>query len=749
MKQLMKRLAAGVLSATLLLSGTGCTWGQPTNTTAATTEPQQTVEVSLPAGTDCYTYRDWVETMPVNWNPQSWTSREEENILALTNPGLYAVTPAENENGYTLQPEMAASAPVDVTGQYAGNGTYGVPGSAQSGYAYRIDLNPRAAWDDGTVINADTYLYSLRQMLSSEAKHSRAPMFWNGLLCISNAWDYYMQDMVGQVTYRTLADAGYASVAEARNDGVTNLYLDMDGFWGLDCGWKSLDDSTLIRDEAVPAGREEDLISASYLYRNYLADGNSYSAYQTSFIGIRQSRIAETAFEEVGILKTGEYQITLVLGRPLSAEALQWALTTGWLVQEKYYGEGYATTVETSPSCGPYRLTVLEEDFYRLERNENWYGFTDGNHRRQYQATAVEYTRFETEAQAREAFEQELLDSVSVPAPEADSMTKPGTYVTKLTFNSSLTALNLRESEGIDKSILSHRSFRQGISLAIDRQSLGESCAPGSQATLGLLGSSFLSDLSAGEHYRNSDAGRQVLEALYGSADSTGYDAAAAGALLQQAYDEALAAGRISDTDTVELELLVYRDDAYSDRVVSFLQDAVTVAAVGTSLENRIRILKTVAPDYYTAVRTGQFDLTLSTLGGTAWDPYSVMSCYCNEDQKFEFGFEPSVESCTIDLDGREITRTYRGWYEALVSGKYAAEDLQTRNRVLAGLEYALLSGYHTLPLYQHSESFIDSGRIARDTDEPLPLIGYGGVRFVQFTLDDCEWMAETGVSIS
>jgi hypothetical protein len=125
------------------------------------------------------------------------------------------------------------------------------------------------------------------------------------------------------------------------------------------------------------------------------------------------------------------------------------------------------------------------------------------------------------------------------------------------------------------------------------------------------------------------------------------------------------------------------------------------------------------------------------------------MSCYCNEDQKFEFGFEPSVESCTIDLDGREITRTYRGWYEALVSGKYAAGDLQTRTRVLAGLEYALLSGYHTLPLYQHSESFIDSGRIARSMNEPLPLIGYGGVRFVQFTLDDCEWMAETGVSIS
>ena len=81
MKRLMKQLAAGVLSLTLLLSGTGCTWGQPEDTTADAAEHIQTAETTLPPGSNCYTYRDWVDAMPVNWNPQEWTGEAEAEIL--------------------------------------------------------------------------------------------------------------------------------------------------------------------------------------------------------------------------------------------------------------------------------------------------------------------------------------------------------------------------------------------------------------------------------------------------------------------------------------------------------------------------------------------------------------------------------------------------------------------------------------------------------------------------------------------
>ena len=746
MKRLMKRFGTGVLVCLLLMSAAACAWKDPRETAGASTG----VKDPIPAGTGCYTYRDWVQQMPANWNPMEWSSQADAYILNYTGMGLYAAAADDTGTGYVLQPEMAASAPVDVTADYAGSEIYGVPAEAVSGYAYRIDLNSEAAWADGTAINADTYLYSLEQMLSSENKHSRASGFWTGQLCIANAYSYYMQDQLGTAVYRSLADAGYSSVTEAVNDGVKYFYLDMDNFWGMDCGWQPISSEALFRDEAVPEGMDEDMVSAKYLYETYLADGASYAAYQTTFVGIVESKVEKTSFEDVGLIKTGEYQITLVLSKPVSVETLQCNLTSGWLVQEELYALNYGTSVETSPSYGPYQLTELGEDYFRLERNESWYGYSDGRHEGQYQATAITCRVYADQAEALTAFQNGLLDTVELREQTEDSQLTPLTYVSKLTFNSSMTALKLRESEGVNKSILYYGNFRKAISLAIDRQAFVEACTPTSRAALGLLGNSFLSDLSSGEAYRDSAAGQSVLSKLYDTDDATavtGYDKEAAAALFQQAYDAALADGHISETDVVELEFLVYSDDAVYDRIVSFLQNSISEAAVGTALEDRVRIVKTVDPDYYTAAKEGRFELILSTWGGVEWDPYSIMSCYCDEDKKFEFGFEPSVENCTITLGENQITKTYRGWYESLVNGKYAAADLQTRNEILAGLEYALLRNYNCVPLYERSLVTADSGRIARSLQQALPIIGFGGVRYAIFTLDDARWTEETGAT--
>lgn len=749
MKRLMKRLGTGTLACLLALSAVGCVWTQPQETAGVTTVPE-TTEASAPVGTDCYTYRDWVQEMPSNWSPMEWSSEADAYIMNYTGMGLYAVSANETGTGYVLQPEMAASAPVDVTAEYAGSETYGVPEEAEAGYAYRIDLNPEAVWSDGTPINADTYLYSMRQMLSSEDKYSRAFSFWTGQLCIANAYNYYMQDQLGTAVYRSLADAGYSSVTEAANDGIKYFYLDMENFWGMDCGWQPISSETLFRDEAVPEGMDEDVVSAKYLYETYLADGTSYAAYQTTFVGLVESKVEETTFEDVGLIKTGEYQLTLVLSKPVSAEALQCNLTSGWLVQEERYAMNYGTSVASSPSCGPYQLTELGEDYFQLERNENWYGYSDGKHDNQYQATAITCQVYADQADALTAFENGLLDTVVLREHTEDSQLTPLTYVSKLTFNSSMTALKLRESEGINKSILYYKEFRQAVSLAIDRQAFVEACTPASRVALGLLGDSFLSNLATGETYRNSSAGQSVLAKLYDTDDVasvTGYDMAAAAVLFQQAYDRALADSHIGQTDVVELEFLVYSDDGIYDQMVSILQDSISVATVGTSLEDRVRIVKNVDPDYYAAAKEGRFELILSTWGGVESDPYSIMSCYCNEDKKFEFGFEPSVENCTITLGEDQITRTYRGWYEALVNGRYAGADPQTRNEILAGLEYALLSNYNCVPLYERTLATADSGRIARSLEQALPMIGFGGVRYAIFTLDDAQWTEQTGVT--
>ncbi len=77
---------------------------------------------------------------------------------------------------------MAASEPVDVTEQVkAEHPEFNIPESATSGYAYTIDLNPNNCWADGTPINADTYVYSMKQVLNPKLLNYRAA-------------DYYAQD---------------------------------------------------------------------------------------------------------------------------------------------------------------------------------------------------------------------------------------------------------------------------------------------------------------------------------------------------------------------------------------------------------------------------------------------------------------------------------------------------------------------------------------------------------------------------
>lgn len=727
MKKSNIRLLAVILAA--LLCGCGI---------QSQADTQQTTEVPTPEGAGEFTYRQSVTEEPENFSPFEWYTEVEQTVLEYTTMGLYAAVLAEDGASYEIVPEMAAAMPVDVTADYLGS--YGVPENAAEGYAYEIALNPDACWSDGTPITAEDYVESMKRLLSSESKHYRASVWFSGQLVLAGAYDYYMQDQAGEVIYQTLADAGYSSVAEAANDGVTAFYVDMDGYWGLECGWQDITSEQKYRDEAIAQGEKEDFVSPKYIYETYLADGADYAAYQTSYVGIVEEEIREVTWENVGILKTTENKIVLILEKPLSAGNLAANLRSCFLVKTDLYDwdpAAYGTDAAHYLSCGPYVLTGIDSRGLYFARNEGWYGYSDGAHQGQYQATAIS-CRFLTAEQAVKGFQSGQLDTVESTGEGAYAI--PETYTSKLTFNTSLAALSRRESDNVNKTILYYKDFRRAISLAIDRQAFVDTCVPTAQPTLGLLNSTFLADLESGTAYRDTEAGMGVLASLYGVEDVssiTGYDPALAAKYLQSAYDAAYSDKRIDGDDIVELEFLTYSDDAVYQNIAAFLQQALDTAAAGTSLEGRIRIVMTADENYYSTAQTGQFEIILSTWGGDAADPYSIMSCYCDRERIFEFGFDPSREFCAITIDGTGITKTYRGWYEALTVGSYAAADRTVREQILAGLEYALLEDCNCVPIYERNRWYLDSQRITRPVEEAVELIGFGGIRYVRFTTDD------------
>lgn len=309
----------------------------PETTVPAETEPQPVVAV-------CY-----MDTLPESWGPLAEQTGEVAFLRNLTAPGLYRLS----SDGSEIVPHMAAALPLDVTAEYAGQ--YNVPGDASRGYAFRIDLNAAACWEDGASITADDYITSLEMLLAEE---DRAAEF----LFLANVWGFLRGESRPAERVVSLHDGGFGSMAAAREAGVTEFYLDMATFWGLGEGWQSVNDRTRYRDYAMPAGLNEQFVSAAYLYDTYLADGADYEYLQREFVGVSENPENKLTLQDVGIQKTGAYQITLILDQPTTADALALKIADFPLMT----GEGR--------SCGPYRVVSADAQLIELAPSENWWG---------------------------------------------------------------------------------------------------------------------------------------------------------------------------------------------------------------------------------------------------------------------------------------------------------------------------------------------------------------------------------------
>lgn len=303
----------------------------------------------------------YMEILPGNWSPLSDLTPEKEFLLDLTTEPLYRLS-ADGQIGPAF-----ASYPVDVTGEYAGDSAYGVPAEAVRGYAFRIDLNENACWEDGTPITADDFLFTMEQLWKTGKNYDN--------LANAEAIRSGTASETGDVI--SLEEAGFSSVTEAQNAGYTDFFLDTTHFWGLDAGWQPVSSRTRLQDYAIPSGLLEYFVSPAYLYSTYLADGKEFDHWQGEFIGIHTETTEPLTYEDLGFLKTGEHQLTLVLTQPTTATALALELADFHLVRQSIWSNAYGTSAADYSAYGPYRVESASTELITLVRNENWYGQTD------------------------------------------------------------------------------------------------------------------------------------------------------------------------------------------------------------------------------------------------------------------------------------------------------------------------------------------------------------------------------------
>nr|MBE6545745.1 hypothetical protein [Oscillospiraceae bacterium] len=395
MKRIFFSLFALVLVVAMLLPMASCGKDpvDPVETDPAGTDPVESdpvEEIVVEKFEGDFTYEDAVTTLSANWNTHTYQTSDESYPVSFLTTGLYgfffndnAIYTSEKDAyaGYVIAPEMAAEMPIDVTEAVkAAHPEFNIPADATSGYAYEIKLNPNATWENGEAITADTYVYSMKELLNPLLMNYRGPDYFDGSFCIANADNYYYQ--IAGFAGKKLEITVDKWLAKADTNKEKDLFVNMD-FWGctgaLDAEgnaapqWISVTDETLYRDLAVAEGEDEDWISAKYLYETYLKPGAPYASYSSEYVGTGKVYAPDYAWENVGIIKNDEYSITIVLGKALAGFNLLYNLSGNWIVYEPYYEASkaqvgdtdawttdYCSKVENTMSYGPYKLTAYQ-----------------------------------------------------------------------------------------------------------------------------------------------------------------------------------------------------------------------------------------------------------------------------------------------------------------------------------------------------------------------------------------------------
>ncbi len=579
------------------------------------TIPEGTVIEEFAPGN--YTYDDYVVNLATNWNVHTYESSDDSYPQEFLMSGLYtffyndALHPIEGRDeyqGYKIIPEMAADGAVDVTEQIKATGKFNIPEDATAGYAYTIDLNPNAKWQNGVAINADTYVYSMQQLLNPDLLNYRATDYYSSDLVIAGAEYYANQGQTSPNSINSiLAKDGLADLeAFLAAYGTANAYINWDVSFGYqydpEAGeWGDITDSGIVDTGMTLADFIPFYVDAALNTFGYADSEETANAWVLDEIYANWSYPDNVSYDTVGCFKSGDYQITLVFDKPLSGFYLYYNLTGNWIVYEELYeankhkdttaaGEvwysTYCSNVDTTMSYGPYVMTeYIADSGMKFEKNENWYGYTDDVHvytdpvdglnYRMYQTNIINTRVVAETATAKEMFLNGQLISFGLGADDFDeyrdserSYTTPSETIYFMIFNGHKDAIEQREQAAdfdtttTDLQTMTLLSFRKAFALVYDKNAFAANVSPARSGGFALLGESFIYDPATGARYRDHDAAKQVLCDFYGvnvddfdgdldaAIDSiTGYDPAQAKTLFTEAYNEAIEKGYITDAD--------------------------------------------------------------------------------------------------------------------------------------------------------------------------------------------------------
>ena len=480
-----------------------------------------------------FTYNSYASSLPSNWNPHTWENSGDSSVLSYIESPFVTMQALDTEKGiYQWVYEMATeindvtdSHQSDLT-KYGSELPEGVTDASKvtEGYVYEIKLNPNAKWQDGSIINADDYIYSMQQLLNSKMRNYRANLYVSGENAVAGGLGYYNSEAP---IYTTV-------VVYPENDPVYNVdpstvetYISLNQVATISSyTFKTLyENYGIISEETYKA---LDALSNAYGYIPVTEENAELifqgmveycsafdfgpdvtpemaaTAYYDEFLFYISGVGEKVEFDTVGLYKVDDYTINYVCKYQNDINYFLTSCTSTWLVHEELYESlkeekggllisTYGTTKEKSMSYGPYMIETFEDGKQMVfVQNPNWYGYqktesgylysmtpfiVDGEHRQRYQTTKVVIDVMTQEVAYQKFLKGELMDY----APTADELVEytlsdrltrvDETYTMSFFFNTNVKALQNMDDNGLNENsvVLSNYNFRKAFSLAFNR----------------------------------------------------------------------------------------------------------------------------------------------------------------------------------------------------------------------------------------------------------------------------------------
>lgn len=754
----------------------------------------------------------------------------------------------------------AASALEDVTGQYAEEWELDAKQVADGGYVWKITLRDDLCWDDGTPIKAEDFVYSMKEQLNYDFLPTRASGYWseNGMK-IHNAQNYYYNGRTVQVDATDgtgvgtgdytgwdseKADGGLSkeladklqfsledgsvgqSCAEMLSEGGLGSYVTNYGiltcilsFFNPFASLPETDWDALYSNLEAMEGMTLTAIAADDAKSATLQTMIEWWCTETDEeFGFFTKPYTYPAleFDQVGIFADGDYNIIVVLDKPQSwlkaSGSIDFSVTNCSLplVKKDLYESckkepalgasnwttTYCTTLETTASWGPYKLTDFQTGRqYTLERNTKWYAYNLEEYRDQYLTDKIVVDIIENDEAIRMAFWAGQIDDIELNSlgnqaslyqnsdyaiftPSGDG------YAYGIQIFSDLSVLN---KNGQNNSILAITDFRWALSLAFDRATFNGDQLIGMELGLGLLGTDYCYDAETGNSYRESDQAKAALLRTYGftlndagdwtdgtrvyadiddATDAmTGYNLTLAKEKLQLAIKELTENPEKYNYDSAKpITIRLGKFNAKAERRQQLLQANIDALVEGSILEGKVKvtIVETDSSKSADEFRDGKFEFyCVAAIGGAILYPFNAVGSYLGMgDVTYHEYFNVTLDKLTMTMPagdyegaGQELSLFVDDWFnslngntnEARCSYNWGSADkcpTEVRLEILAMLEEYALKHYYSIQVAYDSSAYLHSAKYHNISDTYNLFMGLGGGRYIRYDYTDEEWAA-------